>query len=145
MKRVQFPQDFFAHKHGRRFIVLCTNMAAVTSCENDLYYWPKNVTSRLSSANKKKTKGQYQVFPFTLIACGLSRLGTGHVLYFCITFCVPCHWFCFSCHPVYIMWHNTKHKKARIKTNYTSSGSLDVASGNYNFNLYNLQYPTYIT
>ena len=29
--------------------------------------------------------------------------------------------------------------------NYTSSGSLDVASGNYNFNLYNLQYPTYIT
>lgn len=47
--------------------------------------------------------------------------------------------------PSGIMWHNTKHKKARIKTNYTSSGSLDVASGNYNFNLYNLQYPTYIT
>ena len=143
MKRVQFPQDFFAHKHGRRFIVLCTNMAAVTSCENDLYYWPKNVTSLLSSANKKKTKGQYQVFPFTLIACGLSHLGTGHVLYFCITFCpLPLVLFLL---PSGIMWHNTKHKKARIKTNYTSSGSLDVASGNYNFNLYNLQYPTYIT
>ena len=27
---------FFVHKHGRRFIVLHTNMAAVTSCENDL-------------------------------------------------------------------------------------------------------------
>ena len=35
VKRVQFPQDFFVHKHGRRFIILCTNMAAVTSCEND--------------------------------------------------------------------------------------------------------------
>ena len=65
-------------------------MAAVTSCENDLYYWPKNVTSLLSSASKEKTKEQNQVFPFTLIACGLSRLGIGHVLYFCITFCVPC-------------------------------------------------------
>ena len=28
---------FFVHKHGRRFIVLYTNMAAVTSCENDLF------------------------------------------------------------------------------------------------------------
>ena len=28
---------FFVHKHGRRSIVLYTNMAAVTSCENDLY------------------------------------------------------------------------------------------------------------
>ena len=37
VKRVQFPLDFFAHKHGRRFIVLYTNMAAVTSCENYLY------------------------------------------------------------------------------------------------------------
>ena len=36
MKRVQFPPDFFAHKHGRRVIVLYLNMAAVTSCENDL-------------------------------------------------------------------------------------------------------------
>ena len=27
---------FFVHKHGRRFIVLYTNMAALTSCENDL-------------------------------------------------------------------------------------------------------------
>ena len=27
---------FFVHKHGRRFIVLYTNVAAVTSCENDL-------------------------------------------------------------------------------------------------------------
>ena len=27
---------FFVHKHGRRVIVLYTNMAAVTSCENDL-------------------------------------------------------------------------------------------------------------
>ena len=27
---------FFVHKHGRRFIVLYTNMAAVTSFENDL-------------------------------------------------------------------------------------------------------------
>ena len=35
VKRVQFPQDFFVHKHGRRFIILYTNMAAVTSCEND--------------------------------------------------------------------------------------------------------------
>ena len=35
MKRIQFPQDFFVHKHGRRFIILYTNMAAVTSCEND--------------------------------------------------------------------------------------------------------------
>ena len=26
----------FSHKHGRRFVVLYTNMAAVTSCENDL-------------------------------------------------------------------------------------------------------------
>ena len=37
MKKVQFPQDFFVHKHGRRFIVLYTNMEAVTSCENDLF------------------------------------------------------------------------------------------------------------
>ena len=27
---------FFVHKHGRRVIVLYTNMAAVTSCENGL-------------------------------------------------------------------------------------------------------------
>ena len=27
---------FFVHKHGRRFIILYTNMAAVTSCENGL-------------------------------------------------------------------------------------------------------------
>ena len=27
---------FFVHKNGRRFIVLYTNMAAMTSCENDL-------------------------------------------------------------------------------------------------------------
>ena len=27
---------FFVHKHGRRVIVLYTNMAVVTSCENDL-------------------------------------------------------------------------------------------------------------
>ena len=26
----------FVHKHGLRFIVLYTNMAIVTSCENDL-------------------------------------------------------------------------------------------------------------
>ena len=37
MKRVQFPQDFFVHKHGHRFIILYTNMAAVTACENDLF------------------------------------------------------------------------------------------------------------
>ena len=36
MKRVQFSQDFFVHKYGRRSIVLYTNMAALTSCENDL-------------------------------------------------------------------------------------------------------------
>ena len=28
---------FLVHKHGRRFIVLYTNMAAVTSCKNDLF------------------------------------------------------------------------------------------------------------
>ena len=28
---------FFVHKYGRRSIVLYTNMAAVTSCENDLF------------------------------------------------------------------------------------------------------------
>ena len=28
---------FLVHKHGRRFILLYTNMAAVTSCENALY------------------------------------------------------------------------------------------------------------
>ena len=27
---------FYVHKYGRQFIVLFTNMAAVTSCENDL-------------------------------------------------------------------------------------------------------------
>ena len=31
------PIHCFVHKHGRRFIVLYTNMAAVTSCENDLF------------------------------------------------------------------------------------------------------------
>ena len=35
---------FFAHKHGRRFIVLYTNMAAVTSCENVLYKMLRDVT-----------------------------------------------------------------------------------------------------
>ena len=30
---------FFVHKHGRRFIDLYTNMAAVTSYENDLYIY----------------------------------------------------------------------------------------------------------
>ena len=33
----------FVHKHGRRFIVLYTNMAAVTSCENDLLFSVKRV------------------------------------------------------------------------------------------------------
>ena len=37
MKRVQFPQDLFVRKHGGQFIVLYTNMAIVTSCENDLF------------------------------------------------------------------------------------------------------------
>ena len=32
-----FPQDLFCTRHGGRFIVLYTNMAAVTSCENDLF------------------------------------------------------------------------------------------------------------
>ena len=35
-KKVQSPQDFSIHQHGRRFIVLYTSMAAVTSCDNDL-------------------------------------------------------------------------------------------------------------
>ena len=41
MKRVQFSQDFFVHKHGRRSIVLYTNMAAVTSCEGEKVKWVK--------------------------------------------------------------------------------------------------------
>ena len=43
MKRVQFPQDYFVHKHGRRFIVLYTNMVAVTSCKKDLLFSVKRV------------------------------------------------------------------------------------------------------
>ena len=36
--RKQFNHDrpFLVHQHGRRSIILYTNMAAVTSCENDL-------------------------------------------------------------------------------------------------------------
>ena len=37
MKKVFNPHRIFlVHQHGRCFIVLSTNMAAVTSCENDL-------------------------------------------------------------------------------------------------------------
>ena len=43
---------FFIHKHGRRFIVLYTNMAVVMSCENDLLnqsnIWP---SKRVEKAN----------------------------------------------------------------------------------------------
>ena len=35
---------FFVHKHGRRLIVLYTNLAAVTSCENVLQQQTENVT-----------------------------------------------------------------------------------------------------
>ena len=35
-KLVQSRQKFLVHQHGRRVIVLYTNMASVTSCENDL-------------------------------------------------------------------------------------------------------------
>ena len=37
---------FFVHKHGRRFIVLYTNMAAVTSCENGLFVEVLMIMSR---------------------------------------------------------------------------------------------------
>ena len=39
MKRVHINshRNFLVHKHGRRFIVLYTNMAAVTSCKNGLF------------------------------------------------------------------------------------------------------------
>ena len=36
LKEFSSHRIFFVHKHGRRSIVLYTNMAAVTSCENDL-------------------------------------------------------------------------------------------------------------
>ena len=35
-KLVQSRQKFLVHQHSRRVIVLYTNMASVTSCENDL-------------------------------------------------------------------------------------------------------------
>ena len=36
-KRVQLPEDWLGHQHGRHFIVFSdTNLAAVTSCENTL-------------------------------------------------------------------------------------------------------------
>ena len=35
-KSLTSPGLFRVHQHGRRFIVLYTNMATVTSCENDL-------------------------------------------------------------------------------------------------------------
>ena len=37
VKRVQFKQVFFLHKNSRRFIVLYTNMAAVTSGVKTIY------------------------------------------------------------------------------------------------------------
>ena len=46
---------FFVHKHGRRFIVLYTNMATVTSCENDLLPALHSV-SLYSSLRNKLTK-----------------------------------------------------------------------------------------
>ena len=36
-KRVQLAQDLLGTPTGRRFIVLDTNMAVVTSCDNTLY------------------------------------------------------------------------------------------------------------
>ena len=44
---------FFIHKHGRRFIVLYTNMAVVMSCENDLLnqsnIWPPKRAEKANS------------------------------------------------------------------------------------------------
>ena len=44
---------FFIHKHGRRFIVLYTNMAVVMSCENDLLnqsnIWPSKRAEKANS------------------------------------------------------------------------------------------------
>ena len=44
---------FFIHKHGRRFIVLYTNMAVVMSCENDVLnqsnIWPSKRTEKANS------------------------------------------------------------------------------------------------
>ena len=37
LRKAFSPQRIFSiHQHGRRFFVLYTNMAAVTSCDNDL-------------------------------------------------------------------------------------------------------------
>ena len=43
---------FFVHKHGRRVIVLYTNMAAVTSCENDLLEGARHHAHTLDSGDK---------------------------------------------------------------------------------------------
>ena len=59
---------FFVHKHGRWFIVLYTNMATVTSCENDLY-----ISSLICSllvgvfcvADKSKLEGKLSLTQFS--------------------------------------------------------------------------------
>ena len=49
---------FSVNKHGRRFIALHTNMAAVTSCENVLY----GITYAVLSKTSKPTCLPYKAF-----------------------------------------------------------------------------------
>ena len=51
-KDLNSHSNFFVHKHGRPFIVLYINLAAVTTCENDLY----SVKNNNKKNQRKKMK-----------------------------------------------------------------------------------------
>ena len=60
-KRVQLPEDFLGHQHGRRFIVLGHQYGAVTSCENTLL---NNAAVTEASLKLTPRIGRSSAFPF---------------------------------------------------------------------------------
>ena len=46
---------FLEHQHGRRVFVLCPNIAAVTSCEKDLFGGNKNLSTAVANPERGNT------------------------------------------------------------------------------------------
>ena len=65
-KEFNFYKMFFVHKHGRWFIVLYTNMATVTSCENDLYIICSLLVGVFCVADKSKLEWKLSLSQFSL-------------------------------------------------------------------------------
>ena len=69
-KQFNSQRIFLVYKHGRRFIVLYTNMAAVTSCENDVLSLKFQAHTQSSRVTLNETKPLSFCFSLIIICQG---------------------------------------------------------------------------